>query len=630
MRKKRIVINTDFPLLKTGLGKNGRWLAEYLYKTDKYEILYYCCGMPWENPELEKLPYKCHGVLPTDQNEINQIHSRGEGYVRDAYYGLYNVDKVIKQFKPDVFIVSNDSWAYKEYLNKKWWNKINVIPHTTLDSTPFLPEQIDCFKKSKKIYVWADFAEAEAKRLGYNNVEVLTGIVKPDLLYKLPKHIKSELRKKYNIPEDAFITTMVFRNQLRKEVKMVMKGYAEWKKNNPQIKNTYLLFHTCFTEGQGWDIRRFCEQFGIPQNELLTTYICRNCKEYEIRPFTGNDLDCRFCGAQKAQININIQMGVSEEQLNEIYNLCDCMVHLANAAGLEIPCVEGLYTELPLAVNSYAALEMFSKQPFVHEVRNTFSTQLGTQFERAVPSYNDVAKFLDKIYRLPLSEREKIGKQGRTWALSKFAPEVVCKQWENIIDSMPLVEWDFNLDEPAKDPTAFIPPLLDNQLWIKSLYKNILKHDKPDDNGLAHWLERLGKGESRQQIEQIFRNIAKDENNKTQNVISLESLIDKKPALLVVLKESIGDHVCATGLLDNIKKAYPDHYIYLACDAYLFELWKYNKSVYKCIPFVSEMDNEIAMTGQGKQYGLFEVYINLGIGTQRILNYLTNNNIKLL
>ena len=136
MRKKRIVINTDFPLLKTGLGKNGRWLAEYLYKTDKYEILYYCCGMPWENPELEKLPYKCHGVLPTDQNEINQIHSRGEGYVRDAYYGLYNVDKVIKQFKPDVFIVSNDSWAYKEYLNKKWWNKINVIPHTTLDSTP--------------------------------------------------------------------------------------------------------------------------------------------------------------------------------------------------------------------------------------------------------------------------------------------------------------------------------------------------------------------------------------------------------------------------------------------------------------------------------------------------------------
>ena len=37
MTKKKVLIHSDFPLAKTGFGKNCRNIMEYLYKTNKYE-----------------------------------------------------------------------------------------------------------------------------------------------------------------------------------------------------------------------------------------------------------------------------------------------------------------------------------------------------------------------------------------------------------------------------------------------------------------------------------------------------------------------------------------------------------------------------------------------------------------
>ena len=177
---------------------------------------------------------------------------------------------------------------------------------------------------------------------------------------------------------------------------------------------------------------RFCDELGIDKKELLTTYVCKKCKEYTVAPFQGNDHQCPFCKAEKSFSNIDIQHGVDEEQLNEIYNIADCMVHGADAAGLEITCVEGLYAGLPSATNPYAALEMFTSQPFVHSIDCTFATQHGTQFKRAVLNPNSIASFLHSIYSKTPMDIDKIARQGRDWAVKQFSPEVVCKQWESI------------------------------------------------------------------------------------------------------------------------------------------------------------------------------------------------------
>lgn len=633
-RKKRIVINTDPPvILKTGLAKNGRWLAEHLYKTGKYEIFYYGCGLTWDHPEFQRFPFTVHGTLPNNPQEMQQIQAKGEGAVRAASYGAYNADRVIKEFKPDVYIASNDSWSFDEIMNRSWWNKINHIPHITLDSLNFLPQQKEMFKKCKRVYVWADFAVEEAKRLGYENVELLTGIAQDKQLFKLPKHKKLESRKQLGIPENAFIILNINRNQVRKEFRPIMEGYAKWKKQHNPKNPTYLLFHTNFGEPGGWDMARLTDEFGIDKNELLTTYICRNCKKYQVKPFIGNDLDCPHCKSQKSVVNINIIDGLREEQLNEIYNLADCSVHACNSSGLELFCVESLYCELPLATNDYAATAMFCAQPFVGYISNTFTVQLGTQFKRAVPNPNDITKFLNKIYNLSEEERTKIGKQGRTWALSKFSPEVVCKQWEQIIDSMDLIDWDYDLSEPLPNPVALLDHKDSNEDYINQLYLKILNRPA-DPSGFQHWIDRLLKGEPRDQIEKMFRQIAQDElNKKNQESFTIDKLIDNngKKNCLLVCPQSAGDLLYISALLRSFRQRYPENEwnLYVACQPEFKDLLIANPYITKILPYMPFMDSEIACIGAGENKGLFHSYCFLTVGSQRFLNYLSNHNINL-
>lgn len=377
--------------------------------------------------------------------------------------------------------------------DKPYWNKIHCIPHITLDSLPFLDDQIKLIKSSKQAFVWAEFAEKESKKLGFNNVKTLTGIVRPDNFFKLSKQEKIDLRKRNNIPQNAFITGFVFRNQLRKELRPLMEGYSIFKRDNPEIKNTYLLLHTHWSEG--WNIHKFCDEFNIPKSEVLTTHVCRHCGEIEVKPFNGQDTDCRFCGAQKSQITCNVSAGATEQQLNQVYNLMDCYCHNANAMGLELPLVESLYCEIPMATNAYASGTTFTDQDFVTSIDFAWTVQLGTQFKRAAAYASSVAKFLKKIYNMPIEDRAKIGKKGREWAINKFSPEVVCKQWEEYIDSLPPVDWDYNFEIEQKNPNAVIPDnILDDEEYVLTLYDKILnmKTDR-NDSGVQHWKSILNQ-----------------------------------------------------------------------------------------------------------------------------------------
>ena len=142
----------------------------------------------------------------------------------------------------------------------------------------------------------------------------------------------------------------VFRNQLRKSVPNLLDGYLEFKRKNPEAK-AKLLLHTHW--GEGWDIPRLLREKNINSEDILTTYFCKNCKQYEIRPFSGQDLKCNHCGAEKSLSTTNIVNGVNEKQLNEIYNLMDVYCHPFTSGGQEIPVQEAKLAELITLVTNY-------------------------------------------------------------------------------------------------------------------------------------------------------------------------------------------------------------------------------------------------------------------------------------
>ena len=148
MRKKRILIHTNAPWLKTGLAENGRFLASHLYKTGKYEIAYYCSQTQVGDSMLNSTPWKSYGCIPNDPRIINQLNNNQQE-ARNVSYGSYYIDDVVKEFKPDIYIGSDDIWSFPSFTDKNWWSKINSILHITIDSRPILEEAFAQAKKTK-------------------------------------------------------------------------------------------------------------------------------------------------------------------------------------------------------------------------------------------------------------------------------------------------------------------------------------------------------------------------------------------------------------------------------------------------------------------------------------------------
>ena len=59
-RRKKVLIQTDYPLAMTGFGKNGKNILEYLFKTGKYDIVNLAVGMVDSSPDLQRTPWP-HG-----------------------------------------------------------------------------------------------------------------------------------------------------------------------------------------------------------------------------------------------------------------------------------------------------------------------------------------------------------------------------------------------------------------------------------------------------------------------------------------------------------------------------------------------------------------------------------------
>ncbi len=631
--KIKVLVQSDFSLAKTGFARNAKAILSYLYRTGKYDIVHYCCGVNYSNPHLQATPWKSIGCLPDSQLEMEMLQ-KDPAVSKLASYGAHFLDKVIKDEKPDVYIAVQDIWGVDFAIDKPWFSEINSVIWTTLDSLPILPSAISNAKKIKNYWIWSNFATKVFHKEGHEHVKTLHGALEDEAFHKLPDSTRLELRKKFNIPKDAYVIGFVFRNQLRKSVPNLLQGYKLFKDRNPKAK-TRLLLHTHF--GEGWNILRLAKEHGVPVDEIICTYACQKCSAYEVKVFEGQDRQCPNCGAEKAQVTAQVGCGVTEPQLNEVYNLMDVYCHPFTSGGQEIPIQEAKLTELITLVTDYSCGEdMCVKDAASLPLEWSEYREAGTEFIKASTCPKSIAKNLKKVFAMKPQDREKMGKQARKFTIENYSVKVLGEQIEKFLDSCEKTSYDFSCAVLQKNPAAEIPDIPSDGDWLKFMYKNILKMDVDEnDEGHKYWTQEISKGIKRKAIEEYFRQVANKE-NEGQKTTSLRDLVDDtgNKRMLLVLKESIGDVVLATALFEDIKNRYPDHDLYIATDPLYFELLEPNPFIHKVIPYAPMLESELNVIHRGRvsdkredeQHGVFDVYCNLPIMTQKVLNYLTNNN----
>lgn len=628
MRKKRVLFLTDYAGAFTGFGKQCKLLLNYLYKTGKYEVLNAAQGTPKNGPHTLKFPWKTIGVLPDDPQKIQQIN-QDPNLARNAAYGALEITNIVKDFKPDVIFSINDTWGSQFVVDMPFFDKIPTVCWNTFDSLPLLPDTIEKAPKIKHYWTWSDFARKELHKYNFNHVKNQYPLVNTNNFYKLPDGKIAEIKARFGIPQDAFIIGFVFRNQLRKLINTQIEAFALFKKQNPEIKNTFLYTHTHY--GEGWDIHRLCQQYGVDPKEILCTYVCKETRQYFIAPFHGQDIENPIT-KRKTLITANVGLGISDEQLNEIYNIFSLYSHPATSGACELPCVEAALTEKIVTTASYSFGEdIIENNKGSIAMKFTFYTEHGTQFLKSQPSAYELSKIFKKVYEMKRSTRKQMEIDSRKWALENYGIEVNGKKIEEFIDSQSILDDSiFNFSEHSKNtpnPNAIIEDNTDAKLWVKSLYKKILDVDVSDqDDGLLHWLQKLEQKTPKDQIENYFRDVAKKDLEKN-TPINFEDLLDKDDygkRALIVIPESIGDVFMITSLFKSFKETYPNYNLYISTKQEYFDILNGNPFIHKIIPYTPQMENLLWLEGAGDHKGFFEIAFLPHIGTQRILNYLHN------
>ena len=421
MRKKKLVFQSDFALANTGFGRNTKALLEYLYKTDKYDIVNYAVGLNWSNPSLEATPWKSVGTLPDSQEELNRLN-QDPNQARRASYGDYNLNRIIEQEKPDVYIAVQDIWGIDFAIEKPWFNKITSVLWTTLDSLPILPTAIAAAPKAKNYWIWSNFATKALNKMGHKNATTMHGCVEDKSFFRFLNSQKKDLRSKHKIDQEDFVIGFVFRNQLRKSVPNLLEGFSIFQKENPKLK-TKLLLHTHY--GEGWNIKKLAEEYGVKNSDILTTYICKSCKGYSVRPHTIEDEECPYC-KNKTFVTTGVAVGVTEDQLNEIYNLMDVYCHPFTSGGQEIPIQEAKLSELITLVTNYSCGEEMCEEG-ANSLPLEWSEyrEHGTEFIKASTNPRSIAKQLQKVLEMSEPKKREMEKAARKWALENFSPNVI-------------------------------------------------------------------------------------------------------------------------------------------------------------------------------------------------------------
>ena len=626
-RKKRVLFLTDYAGIYTGFGRQIRSLLSYLYKTGKYELINVAGGMSAQNPDFERFPWKTVGVIPNDPNFVQRMQ-QDQGFAKNAAYGAETISALVNEHKPDVIFSIQDSWGALHVTDKAFFKKIPTVCWITFDSIPLLPDTIEKASKIKHYWSWNEFARDEFHRLGFKHVKTQFPLINTDHYFQLEESKKQEIRKTQNIPQDCYIFGMCARNQVRKLFNTLIEGYATFLKHNPEMESkSYIHLHTSL--GEGWDIDRLCDQYKVNKKRVLCTYTCRESGEYFILPIAGNETKNPKTGRQSL-ITVNVQNGISEQHLNEIYNIWDANIHVATSGATEMPCIESSLSGKIVATCNYSFGEdIIKNNKGSIAIEHSFYAEHGTQFLKAQPSPFSISKVMNKIITMKPEKRKQMEKDSREWSLTYYSIPTNGKQIEDFIDEHPLIEdekaWDihddqkFNKDAPVKD-------IADNKDFIQHLYNDILDM-KIDHNydGLVNWATQLENGVPRQNIIDYFRNVAAQEIQKRTptNFDHIFGVKGEKKKLILVQPESHGDILGITSLFKSIRERYnrEEWEFTVSTKPQYRDIIDGNEYVDKWVPYMPQMDNIFWLEGQGEHKGWYDVAYLPYLSTQRQIDY---------
>lgn len=366
-------------------------------------------------------PFTYSGYAQTANEVYEKIRDEGyplamlnfygqEGYIKEidgiTHYpkiaNAYGDDAMVehgRDFKADIVISNQDSWTLDPNLLRQ---VPRYVPWVPIDHDPVPPSVLERMRQAYRIAVCSKFGQEQLKNHGiastYIPYSTNTEIFKPK--------DKMKLRKKFGLPQDAFILGMVAANKdmpPRKSFQEVMDAFSLFLQAHPKDK-AVLYFHVPMGNPGGFPIMEYAKFLGYPDKLF-------------------HNLD------------YNLYFKFGKDAVSQIINTFDVSLNPSISEGFGMNIIEAQACGVPIITND------FTSQPeLIIDGVTGWKTKVAHKRFTHMLSFVGEPDTQDLYNKMELSfaaDRVKMGKAGRKWVKENYDSKVVFeKHWKPFLEKM--------------------------------------------------------------------------------------------------------------------------------------------------------------------------------------------------
>lgn len=273
---------------------------------------------------------------------------------KEEGFGFNKIHEYVEMVGPDVVMIYNDPMIIARFIQAmkykkgetpyKLWCYVDQvytgIAPPLMDEINKAAERVYCFTENWA-KVFAEYAETTPP------VTVMEHAVDSTIFSNLPPSTRATLRRNVGLPAEAIVFLNANRNSQRKRQDLTIMGFVGLIKQNPD-KPLWLLMVTAVDPQKGayYDIQR------IFADQLIR-----------------NGLDPNVYGKRMAMIDTSPPNTLSDDGINQIYNMCDIGINTSDGEGFGLCQLEHLYTGAPQVVTDVGAYASFLPRTVATYVR---------------------------------------------------------------------------------------------------------------------------------------------------------------------------------------------------------------------------------------------------------------------
>ena len=305
---------------------------------------------------------------------------------KEEGFGFNKIHEYLEMVGPDVVMIYNDPMIIARFINamkyKKGETPYKLWLYVDQVYTGINPQIMDELNKAAdKVYCFTDSWAQVYTEYGRDTPlpKVIEHAVDSAVFARIPPAQRMALRKDVGLPPDAIVFLNANRNSQRKRQDLTIMGFVELLRRHPD-KPLWLLMVTTVDPQKGayYDIQR-----------ILADQIQRA------------GLDINVYGKRMAIVDTAPPNTLSDEGINQIYNMSDVGINTSDGEGFGLCQLEHLYTGAPQIVTDVGSYRSFLPTTVTQYIRPgpLVYQAAGMPLGLSAPSFdpNHVADAMDAV-----------------------------------------------------------------------------------------------------------------------------------------------------------------------------------------------------------------------------------------